>query len=333
MDELTIAIPTYNRQAFVVARLRQLLPQLVPGCRLLVVDNHSEQPVEAALREEFTDDELQQCTVVRNAVNVGANANIIRCFELCQTPWLWVLSDDDDVWPNAIATILETIAAHPDAVFVNFSSEFYAREQPIVTAGVEEFAEKIDSFLAAVFISTCLYNAARLRRRMDYAYHYLYSCAAHLVLVLIALREGGTCLLSERQIIGWTKPPDDRGWIANQVFVWLSFTAVLETWLSPKARVMMARAIRKQRPELRTTARHFYYAGLQRGEFETSKFFYDQLAFRLEYYDRRFSTRLQILALRLPLMFPHIFGRLNAWSTKIPGRKVNLPGRLYLGLE
>jgi hypothetical protein len=331
--ELTIAIPTYSRNTLVVARLRELLPQLAPGCRLLIIDNHSPVPVETTLSEAFSSSDLQNCRIVRNAVNIGGNANLIRCFELCETPWLWVLGDDDDVLPNAIATITETISANPELVFATFSSEYYARTSSFVTEGLEEFAEKIDSFLAAVFISTCLYNASKVRDRLPYAYHYLYSCAPHLLLVLMHLRDGGTSVFSDRQIISWARPPDDRGWIANQVFIWLSFTAVLEARLSPRARLRLARAMRKFRPELRVAARHLYYAGVERGEFETSKFFYDHLAYRLHYFEGGLWTRLHVFALRLPLMFPHVFGRLNAWSTKIPGRKVNPHGRLFLGLE
>ena len=48
---LTVAIPTYNRNATLKATLEHLLPQWNERCKLLILDNHSDVPVEETLRD------------------------------------------------------------------------------------------------------------------------------------------------------------------------------------------------------------------------------------------------------------------------------------------
>ena len=92
---LTIAIQTYNRPNELLVLLHRLLPMLDSRCKVLIVDNCSEEPVAEKQRRVLGDWPRVDLTIVRNRVNVGGGANILRCFELCQTEWLWVLGDDD----------------------------------------------------------------------------------------------------------------------------------------------------------------------------------------------------------------------------------------------
>jgi abequosyltransferase len=86
MKHLTIAIPTYNRSEQIKATISLLLPQLTPECFLLIIDNHSDVPVSESLAALLATLPQSQYSIVRNRVNIGGNANIVRCFELCDTP-------------------------------------------------------------------------------------------------------------------------------------------------------------------------------------------------------------------------------------------------------
>ena len=105
MQRLTITIPTYNRSEALSKTVRQLLPQLTQECNLLIVDNASETPAIAVLGElllAWPDVNIQ---IHRNRYNVGMCGNFMRCFELCDTEWLWILGDDDIPCPDAIKKI------------------------------------------------------------------------------------------------------------------------------------------------------------------------------------------------------------------------------------
>jgi hypothetical protein len=41
--------------------------------------------------------------------NLGFDANILKCYEACKTDFLWILSDDDSVIPNAIGILLSIL--------------------------------------------------------------------------------------------------------------------------------------------------------------------------------------------------------------------------------
>lgn len=57
-----------------------------------------------------------QCRVVRKRANIGANANVLRCFELCETEWIWILGDDDHGLPGAVDKILAHLGRRPTTV-------------------------------------------------------------------------------------------------------------------------------------------------------------------------------------------------------------------------
>ncbi|RZK28376.1 MAG: glycosyltransferase family 2 protein, partial [Hymenobacter sp.] len=106
---LTIAIPTYNRNERLARSLEILVPQLSAGVKLVIIDNCSSVPIKDTVEPYL----LSNVKVVRNTYNIGMAANILRCFENCDTEWLWVLGDDDPPHKNAVEIIIQEIKAHP----------------------------------------------------------------------------------------------------------------------------------------------------------------------------------------------------------------------------
>lgn len=104
---LTVAIPTYDRNAILRKHLALLMPQLTPDCELLIIDNCSPTPVIETIGDLLDSYPEVNARVERNRVNIGAGANLLRCIERCETEWIWVLSDDDLPKPDAIETILK----------------------------------------------------------------------------------------------------------------------------------------------------------------------------------------------------------------------------------
>ncbi|MBW4691935.1 MAG: glycosyltransferase family 2 protein [Lyngbya sp. HA4199-MV5] len=96
---LTIAIPTYNRCASVVALVQQLLPQLSPEDELLVIDDGSQDGTVDALRQ------VPGINLMPNPSNYGMVKTWNRCLEAASRDWICIIHDDDRVAPTALATI------------------------------------------------------------------------------------------------------------------------------------------------------------------------------------------------------------------------------------
>lgn len=214
MRQLTVAIPTFDRPLDLEATLNQIGPQLNDQCVLHVVDNCSQCDIEEIVqnfREQFS-------TVIvkytRNSVNIGASANFMRCFEVCDTPWLWLLSDDDMVLDNAIETILATIHQHPECTYINFKNgghlETY-RPNSVKISGFDELVLKMERFDDQIFISTNIYNAKVFKQYLNIGHHFAYSLAPMFAInTLIMSQNNKECLLSKHSISksGPRKPPE-----------------------------------------------------------------------------------------------------------------------------
>jgi len=175
---LTIGIPTYNRPLQIQKQVRLILPQINSRVSLVVFDNCSKEMV----KDRFTENELNQFTIIRNRCNIGGDANIARCFENCLTPWLWTLSDDDYIKSNGIEIVLDAIENNFESVFLNFNSDHYFK-----TIGFKQLATEFRSskvFGNSFAMSSCAYNLSKLQNTLHEYYSNLSSGVGTLILVL-----------------------------------------------------------------------------------------------------------------------------------------------------
>lgn len=103
---LTIAIPTFNRAACLRELLGTLADQLKDESRveLLISDNASPDETPPVV-QEFADRGVAiRC--IRNAENIGPDANFLQCFQQARGKYFWLFSDDDLVAPGGIAKIV-----------------------------------------------------------------------------------------------------------------------------------------------------------------------------------------------------------------------------------
>ena len=99
---LTIAIPTYNRAACLKDLLSALADQLKdePRVELIISDNASPDETPSVV-QDFVARGLQ-VRYIRNAQNIGPDANFLQCFEAARGKYVWVFSDDDLIIPGAV---------------------------------------------------------------------------------------------------------------------------------------------------------------------------------------------------------------------------------------
>jgi glycosyltransferase involved in cell wall biosynthesis len=187
---LTIAIPTYNRNAKLNRSLAILLPQLNDSVKLVILDNGSSVSVADTIDAQVASH--KSIRVLRNRQNLGVAANIIKCFEACDTEWMWLLGDDDVPNSDAVAQVLSDLADNSDCVFLNYKSPICAqRSQPFYTVGQEDMINKLDNFGNLLFMSVGIYNLNKLAGDLRLTYQLSYCICPHMVYLISGIGEHG----------------------------------------------------------------------------------------------------------------------------------------------
>jgi glycosyltransferase involved in cell wall biosynthesis len=304
MSDLTIAIPTYDRNVILRDNLARLLPQLTDDCRLLIIDNASPTAVSETLEPLLKSFPRVRAEVVRNRVNLGGSANILRCFELCQTEWLWLLGDDDGVHPNALSTILTRVARDPDCVFFNFSSPCFTRLKSFLTEGTAQLIEQMDSFSGLLFMSAGVYKTSALLPFLKHGYHYAYACAPNVAALLACLGDHARCLFSEETIIQqYRQAPATQSW--SPITALIGRMTLLDLPLDPKLRILLARKL-AAKPSLEYIVVSLVLMACNRSFSSEALYLYDHICYRLYYFDRTIFRRLRIRAYRCLVRFPRV---------------------------
>ena len=168
---LTLAIPTFNRSAYLAELLECLLPQFANESRaeLIVSDNASTDETKTTVMT-FVQRGLK-VQYIRNAENLGSDRNFLQCLNVASGKYVWVMGDDDLLAPGAIAIILRMVEQEEyDLVYLSslgFSGhcrpvpnrDQLGRFAEVVTDG-EYFLEKVNALIG--LISVNIINKDRL---------------------------------------------------------------------------------------------------------------------------------------------------------------------------
>lgn len=217
---LTIAIPTYNRPEQLQNTLRVILPQIVSDerVRLMVLDNHSAVPAQQVYNALDIKVDVERVEIIRNKVNIGASANVMRCFEMCETAWLWVLGDDDSPAPDAVEIILrDTHINHCFAFYTvpRIKKPMFKEGAPLNVCGTD-FRELVSYFgrskLEISFLSAAVFQMEKIRPHIISGYLSANTGLPHLMMVFKALSEGSHWMLSRDVIADYCPPEKSQGW-------------------------------------------------------------------------------------------------------------------------
>jgi glycosyltransferase involved in cell wall biosynthesis len=304
--KLTIAIPTYNRNEILLQNLALLLPQLTEQCELLIIDNCSIVPVEATVDKVLQQFPNLRKRLLRNRINIGASANVLRCFELCETEWLWVLGDDDAVTDNAVATILRYVGEFQDCCFLNFLTPIHRRQKRILTRGIDDFIDHIDHFGNILSVSASVFRVKDLLQQLRFGYHYAYSFAAHFAILLASLDQEGICLLADEQLLSQLAVGGQKDrW--SYVDAGLGIFTLLQLPLKPRTRRRLAHVL-IDLVSLEAITLQLFQLRLNGQTYSETVFLYDHVCyyrFQLRY---DIQQRLRSVLYRLLLRFPS-FGK------------------------
>lgn len=240
---LTIAIPTYNRHQCLASTVKRILLQLTPECQLLIIDNASQPPVMDVLGPVFTEFGISSARVVRNRTNVGGNANILRCMELCETEWLWTLADDDRVSDDAVERVLEGIYSNPNCICVTFAQKAAPRSESSTTCGRTAFLSALGpNFSSLCFISTSVYRLNAILPSLIYGYLQIPSCAPHLAVLVMAVNGSEKVHFSAKSIVEYIPARKGAGW--SRFWVERGLPLLLDLPLAAQDRALLRKALR-----------------------------------------------------------------------------------------
>jgi abequosyltransferase len=165
---LTIAIPTYNRSAFLDLCLRQITNQwrgMEQDVEVMVSNNHSsddtEKIVQAYIARSFP------IKYLSNDTNIGAERNLVQCFRAASGRYVLIFSDDDVLLDGALQKIRDVLRrddygiVHLHACYYkqSFMEELPKQRNPgeiIIYDDLKLFVNKVNFFLT--FISGNIIN-------------------------------------------------------------------------------------------------------------------------------------------------------------------------------
>jgi len=209
---LTVAIPTYKRVEALEKTVREVLRQLnAENDRLLIIDNDPDGSGAKRLQNYASDPRVR---IIRNACNIGGNANIMRCIECADTEYVWLLGDDDEVAGNALAVIHHDIEEHALPAHINYALRDKTRAAAVVRNTLREYIGSIGLLNDFWLISNWVYHVPTAKRQLVYALNLLSSCAPHIVLAFGSLKyERARGVISPHQVvIGHAFERSDGGW-------------------------------------------------------------------------------------------------------------------------
>jgi glycosyltransferase involved in cell wall biosynthesis len=243
---LTIAIPTFNRAAKLREQLDRLALQLTPEVRCCVYDNASPD----GTREVVAKYNSRGIAYTCDSYNGGFGRNTLRCFEECQTEWLWVLSDDDLISASAVADLLRLIKG--------CQADFILTSVPGCQHDADTTVDDIPQLLkhasagAILWISAGVYRNPSFRPLLRFYADGISTWGPHMVMVLVLLeKKAGKALVSSTRL--FTQSAGPSRWSTLDFMA--RFSHLPEYLQAPRDQALLAQSI----------ANDFYYLTLSVG--------------------------------------------------------------------
>lgn len=194
---LSIIITTYNRELPLMEQLRSIECQgYFEGYKIYVVDNCSNYDVTKSLRKHFDEPFLSRIELIKRPYNIGGDLNILLSFQIPDTSWMWLLSDDDITSPGSLEQILNDIDDHNDdnICWLKYSIEGFRSFVPCTINTVLDFFKYFttNSFSGGemIFMSNNVYKLEPIRKWITESAIWNGTAMEQIVLPLLAIKYG-----------------------------------------------------------------------------------------------------------------------------------------------
>jgi glycosyltransferase involved in cell wall biosynthesis len=203
MVNLEICIPTYNRPEQIANNLNNLLEiKKEIDFNILVIDNASTKEWIKKIDKES----LSKIKVINNPVNIGGQANVIRCFEESKSDYLWIIGDDDYLTLSSIKKVITQITEKTEVDVFNFRCNApghkIVRTEYIGKSRIN-FIKGIGNLNALYYVVGYVYKRKKMIPSLRFAYLRLNYFCPHLAMILAG--ENLQFYVSNVSIHNWTE--------------------------------------------------------------------------------------------------------------------------------
>ncbi|OCJ06957.1 hypothetical protein A6U86_07640 [Rhizobium sp. AC27/96] len=222
---LSIVIPTFNRASYLkqtLENLRRELPTVAAGTvEIIVSDNASPDDTPTVVSAAVADG--LSIRSIRNAENIGSDANIAQVFNMAKAPYVLILGDDDVLVAGTLSFLISTLQKETYGVVClksyGYDSDLLA-EHP-GGHGKSLVFEDSGDFIAAIGAYITLISACVINKGLLGDIDARQFCGGNLVQVHLVLKAA----LSARQNLFYTgyavacKRNNSGGYDFSKVFV------------------------------------------------------------------------------------------------------------------
>lgn len=172
---LTIAIPTYNRATYLRSLLFNHLAFEVQGylseVSLLISDNCSTDNTGSIIQDFKSKHPDFSINYFKQESNKGFFVNLLTTYELCNTDYIWFLSDDDSIEMHCLSNIIRFLILQKPTVLVlgtNTIDGLLTKNgiDVSITSWKDPFSS--ETFLGCTYISTLILK----KKKLDFTYLY-----------------------------------------------------------------------------------------------------------------------------------------------------------------
>jgi abequosyltransferase len=211
----TVAIPTYNRASYLdlcLKRLSEELNSLDVDLRKLVniyISNNASTDETALVIARYPFKDAGKVEIVNNKSNIGAERNVVQCYESAITPYVWILGDDDIILPKGLQKVLEVLLLkQPDIVYLgNYHFvDSYLDHQCAIKPEIDSFTvcENSLEFAKRTNVMLTFISGLVVRRKFNFNYQsgmLADSYLSHLGWILPLLRDGNVFVIIESWVV------------------------------------------------------------------------------------------------------------------------------------
>jgi len=180
-EKFSIFIPTYNRWSVLAKTLETTLTNNSICVPVTIVDNNSHPEGLDAVLQVIAKFPHIPCKIVKNEINIGADANILRCIALCRTPYVLVLGDDDFLVDDYITKISRYLSSNVDWGCISFKDRSCNGFSDKTFDSPYEMVRFSNDWSELLFISTTIFNTKIFYAGMEEAQRAQFTCSSHLV--------------------------------------------------------------------------------------------------------------------------------------------------------
>lgn len=180
-EKFSIFIPTYNRWRTLAKTLENTLANNCIGSPIVIIDNDSLPEGREEVSKVIEKYSHISCKIIKNEMNVGGDANILRCIELCQTPYVLVLGDDDFLSNDYASKVTKYLSTETEWGFISFKDRAIKSIDDKTFDSPFDMVRSINDWSALLFSSTSIFNTQMFKYGMWEAHRAQFSCSSHLV--------------------------------------------------------------------------------------------------------------------------------------------------------